>query len=120
MSDKKENANTNDGTEANAGTGSKSGGKGGLKVHWDDSDLATSYANVVNAAATQEEVTIFFGTNQTWNVRTENEMTIKLSERIILNPLAAKRLLLLLGGVLKDYERKYGTLDIKGGVKPGE
>lgn len=90
------------------------------KVHWDDTELRTSYANVVNAAATHEEVTVFFGTNQTWNVRSENEVTIKLSERIILNPLAAKRLFLLLGGVLKDYESRYGTLEIKGSVKPGE
>lgn len=90
------------------------------KVHWDDSGLTTSYANVVNAAATQEEVTVFFGTNQTWNVRTENELTIKLTERVILNPLAAKRLFILLGSVLKDYEARYGALDIKGSVRPGE
>jgi len=90
------------------------------KVHWDDTNLSTSYANVVNATATHEEVTVFFGTNQTWNVQAENELTIKLSERIILNPLAAKRLFLLLGGVLKDYESRYGVLDIKGSIKPGE
>lgn len=88
------------------------------KVHWDDTGLTTSYANVVNATATHEEVTVFFGTNQTWNVRAENELTIKLSERIILNPLAAKRLFLLLGSVLKDYESRYGVLDIKGNVTP--
>ena len=90
------------------------------KVHWDDTNLTTSYANVVNATATHEEVTVFFGTNQTWNVKAENELTINLSERIILNPLAAKRLFLLLGGVLKDYESRYGALDIKGSIKPGE
>ena len=90
------------------------------KVHWDDTNLTTSYANVVNATATHEEVTVFFGTNQTWNVKAKDELTINLSERIILNPLAAKRLFLLLGGVLKDYESRYGALDIKGSIKPGE
>ena len=89
------------------------------KVHWDDSEMTTCYANVVNAAATHEEVTVFFGTNQTWNVRSENEVTIKLSDRVILNPLAAKRLFLLLGGVLKDYESRYGTLEVKGSDKSG-
>ena len=115
MSEKAENTNQN------STAGSKAGDKQTApKVHWDDSGLSTSYANVVNAAATHEEVTVFFGTNQTWNVRAENEVTIKLTERIILNPLAAKRLFVLLGGVLKDYESRYGELDIKGGVKPGE
>lgn len=109
-----------DGTIGNGATEKAAAGQAKRpSVHWDDSDLSTSYANVVNASATHEEVTIFFGTNQTWNVRAENEMTIKLSERIILNPLAAKRLFLILGGVLKEYESKYGTLDIKGFDKPG-
>ena len=36
-------------------------------VHWDDSSMKTSYANVVNASSTREEVTLFFGTNLTWN-----------------------------------------------------
>ena len=119
MSDEKEKGNGTEAAEQGAAASASVDKKSGVKVHWDDSNLSTSYANVVNAAATQEEVTVFFGTNQTWNVRAENEMTIKLSERIILNPLAAKRLFLLLGGVLKEYESKYGTLDIKGSVKPG-
>ena len=33
-------------------------------VDWDDSNMSTSYANVVNASSTREEVTQFFGTNK--------------------------------------------------------
>jgi len=84
------------------------------KVKWDDSNMKTSYANVVNAASTREEVTMFFGTNQTWNVADAKELVVKLSDRIVLSPFAAKRLLVLLGNVLKEYEARYGMLDVEG------
>lgn len=82
------------------------------RVRWDDSNMRSSYANVVNATSSREEVTLFFGTNQTWNANVD-EFTVQLTERIILNPFAAKRLILLLGSVLKEYESRYGTLEIE-------
>jgi hypothetical protein len=83
------------------------------KVKWDDSNMKTAYANVVNAASTREEVTLFFGTNQTWNVADAKELVIQLSDRIVLSPFAAKRLWLLLGGVLGEYEKRHGKLEIE-------
>ena len=88
------------------------------QVRWDDSKMQSSYANVVNATSSREEVTIFFGTNQTWNP-SDKEVTVQLTDRIILNPFAAKRLMLLLRNVLGDYEKRYGTLDIGGQPRPG-
>ena len=82
------------------------------RVKWDDSNMRSSYANVVNATSSREEVTLFFGTNQTWNA-SDDEFTVQLTERIILNPFAAKRLILLLGSVLKEYESRYGVLEIE-------
>ena len=81
-------------------------------VHWDDSSMRTSYANVVNAASTREEVMLFFGTNQTWNPGEAREFNIRLNERIVLNPYAAKRLHTLLGAVLHEYEARFGGLNI--------
>ena len=86
------------------------------KVTWDDSNMDTAYANVVNVASTREEVTLFFGTNQTWNVRDTREVTVQLSDRIVLSPYAAKRLWLLLGNVLKEYETRFGALDVGEGT----
>lgn len=83
------------------------------KVKWDDSNMQTTYANVVNAASTREEVTLLFGTNQTWNVVDADELIVRLSDRIVLNPIAAKRLWILLSAVLKDYESKHGKLEIE-------
>jgi hypothetical protein len=84
------------------------------RVEWDDSKMRTSYANVVNAASTREEVSLFFGTNQTWNVDDRRQVTVQLSERIILSPFAAKRLWVLLGTVLQQYESRFGTLNLEG------
>lgn len=81
-------------------------------VNWDDSDMKTSYANVVNASSTREEVTLFFGTNLTWNPIEAKEFHVRLSDRIVLNPYAAKRLWILLGAILKQYESRFGTLNI--------
>lgn len=83
-------------------------------VNWDDTQMKTSYANVVNAASTREEVTLFFGTNQTWNPVGKTEFEVKLSDRIVLSPFAAKRLWTLMGAVLQEYERRFGPLNIGG------
>lgn len=85
-------------------------------VNWDDSQMRTSYANVVNAASTREEVTLFFGTNQTWNPAGKTEFNVKLSDRIVLSPFAAKRLWTLMGAVLQEYERRFGPLNLGGGT----
>ena len=82
------------------------------KVNWDDRNMETSYANVVNAASTREEVILLFGTNQSWK-GLEDEVDVHLSNRIILNPYAAKRLALLLGGVVAQYEKRFGPLGVE-------
>ncbi len=88
-------------------------------VNWDDSEMRTSYANVVNASSTREEVTLFFGTNMTWNPTEVREFNVRLSDRIVLSPYAAKRLWTLLGAILKEYETRFGTLGIDAGTPTG-
>jgi hypothetical protein len=83
-------------------------------VKWDDSRMATHFANVVNIQSTLEQVDLFFGTNQTWNVPNDRRVQVELSNRIILSPHAAKRLWLALGGVLESYEARHGELRIEG------
>ena len=83
-------------------------------VNWDDSGMRTTYANVVNASSTREEVNIFFGTNQTWSMNDKREFDVRLSDRMVLNPFAAKRLHLLLGVILATYEKRFGELKIDG------
>ena len=82
-------------------------------VNWDDSEMQTTYANVVNAASTREEVTLFFGQNETWNPGPAKTFDVKLKDRIVLNPHAAKRLFVLLGAVLAQYEKRFGEIKVE-------
>lgn len=82
-------------------------------VRWDDSNMTSTYANVCNVSSTREEVTFLFGTNQTWHTG-QKELAILLTNRIILNPFAAKRLSRLLNNIMKEYENRFGKINIEG------
>jgi len=86
-------------------------GTGQPKITWDDSKMKTSYANVCNVLGTREEIMLLFGANQAWHGG-QKEVTVILSDRIVLNPFAAKRLKLLLEQGLKEYESRYGELKL--------
>lgn len=82
------------------------------QLNWDDTRMTTNFSNVVNIQSTREQVDLFFGTNQTWNASGDGPLTIELSNRMILSPYAAKRLSVALAGVLREYEQRYGALDL--------
>jgi len=79
------------------------------KVKWDTSKMTTTYANVCNVSSTREEVSLLFGTNQTW-ARGGDEVVVELSDRLILNPYAAKRMSLLLQNIVSEYEGRFGEI----------
>jgi len=108
MADKTEKA------PASKGAATGPGGSD-AKVIWDDSQMTTTFANVVNGASTREEVTLFFGTNQSWNQGAGSDVKVQLSDRIILTPYAAKRLLVLLDAIVNSYEKANGPLNIEPG-----
>jgi hypothetical protein len=87
-----------------------------VNINWDTSDMRSTYANVCNVSSTQEEVNIIFGTNKSWH-RGQSELTLEITDRLILSPFTAKRLSLLLNNVLKEYESRYGEVNV-GQVKP--
>jgi hypothetical protein len=87
----------------------------GTKIKWDDTNMKSAYANVCNVSSTREEVVMLFGVNQAWN-RGQKEVTIQLTDRIIVSPFAAKRLSMLLGAVVKEYESRFGPLNIEQGA----
>jgi hypothetical protein len=88
------------------------GDTAGMKIKWDDSNMKSSYANVCNVTSTREEVVILFGMNQAWN-RGQREVTIQLTDRIVISPYAAKRMSMLLSNVVKEYENRFGALNIE-------
>jgi hypothetical protein len=89
----------------------------GPKINWDQSKMKTTYANVCNVSSTREEVSVMFGTNQSINLG-QGEIAIELTDRIILNPYAAKRLAQILAGVTQKYEATFGPLKIEIDGKP--
>jgi len=80
-------------------------------VKWDDSNMRTAYANVCNVMGTREEIMLLFGANQTWQGG-QAEVRVQLSDRVVLNPFAAKRLLQMLEQGLKEYEARHGELKL--------
>jgi len=81
-------------------------------IRWDGSKMASSYANICNVSSSREEVTLLFGTNQNWHAG-QKELTVELSDRIILNPYAAKRMAVLLSSTMAEYEKRFGELQLE-------
>jgi len=86
-----------------------------VNVRWDTSNLKSSYANVCNVTSTREEVVLSFGVNQNWE-RGQRELEIQLTDRLILSPFAAKRLVLMLNKLINEYEGRYGELKLEVGA----
>lgn len=97
----KETASQTDSQAAQAPTGAR--------VKFNTSNLKSSYANVCTVTSTREEVVLNFGINQNWD-RGPNELEIELTDRIILSPFAAQRLLGMLTNLMGEYEKRYGKI----------
>ena len=82
-------------------------------VVWKEDGMRTEFANVVNVQGTREQVDLFFGTNRTWSPQSGAPVVVELSNRIIMTPLAAKRLASILESVLREHERRYGALEVE-------
>lgn len=84
---------------------------GGVKIAWDDSGMDSVYANIATATANREEFFLLFGTHQSWRSNPDtNTLDVKLSNRIVLSPFAAKRLVLILQHSISAYEEKFGKI----------
>ena len=81
------------------------------QIRWDDSNMRSVYANVCNVASTREEVVLLFGMNQAWHAG-QKEVKVQLADRIVLSTFAAKRLAVLLNNIIREYESRFGTLEI--------
>jgi hypothetical protein len=92
-------------------------GAGAPTVKWDESNMRNTYANVVHATGTREEVSVIFGMHHAWRPDVR-EVTVEVLDRVVLSPYAAKRLHLLLTEVIKQYEARWGPLPIETTATP--
>jgi hypothetical protein len=79
-----------------------------LKIRWDSSDTRNAYANVFNVTAVREEIMLLFGESHSLD---KDEKEVRLTNRILLNPFTAKRLLILLQNAVQKHESKFGLLE---------
>ncbi|WP_322865704.1 DUF3467 domain-containing protein [Aquicoccus sp. G2-2] len=79
------------------------------RVALETTNMKSSYCNVCNASTTRDEVVINFGLNQNWD-RADEPYQIDIQHRVILSPLAAKRLRDVLNSLLEEYEARHGPL----------
>src|SRR5512138_3804634 len=81
-----------------------------MKVRLDASSVKSVYANVFNVGTSREEIALLIGMGQI-SLSNRKEVKIRLSDRIIMNPFAAKRLAKVLSRAVRDYEFRFGSLD---------
>ena len=80
------------------------------RIIWDDSKIRSHYPNLLNVSGGREEIILSFGGYQTWDVGQDGE-TVLLSDRIVMSPFTAKRLVTLLNNIIREYDSKYGPLE---------
>jgi hypothetical protein len=82
------------------------------KIFWDSSNARSAYANVFNVSGAREEFVLLFGMNQAWDAG-QQELKVQLTDRVVMSPFAAKRFATLLNNVIRDYEKRYGAIEIE-------
>jgi hypothetical protein len=90
-------------------------GQARIRVHVDERNVKTSYANGFRPTVTAEEVTLDFGTNTVLPQKpgqSDREMVFAVNNRIILNLYSTKRLAISLGQIVRRYEQEFGVLEL--------
>lgn len=99
-------SNTNDATKV----GNQAAGMG-TRIHLNATGLKSTYANVCDVKCTREEVYLNFGVTKPWE-QNPAEVEIELSNRLVMSPFAAKRLLSALGKQIEAFENQFGELKL--------
>jgi len=79
------------------------------KIRWNESTARNIHADVCTVAASREEISLLFGIEKT-PLQADQAETIRLTDRIILNPFVAKQLAAALERFIRDYESSFGAL----------
>jgi hypothetical protein len=88
-----------------------------VRIRLDASSMKSVYANAFNVGISREEIVVLLGMGQI-SLANRKELKICLSDRIVMNPFAAKRLTTLLTRAIRDYEFRFGSLDNLGKGRP--
>jgi hypothetical protein len=83
-----------------------------------DGEVTAGYANFCRVSSTPEELILDLGLNPT--PFASGEVTVNLSQRVIMNHITAKRMLGLLSATLQRHEQTFGVVetDVRRRVRP--
>jgi len=98
-----------------SGPGLEGAGNRSVRLRIDDSKIENVYANAFRTTATAEELSLDLGVNSLRpSTREENaiDVVFESSTRLIMNYYMAKRLALALGRLVRNYEQRFGELEL--------
>lgn len=99
------------------GQGGEGRTDGQMRILWDDSDACDVHATVAQVKASREAFMLLFGSAR-GEPEDSGQVRAALDRRIVLPPVAAKRLALQLAGLIRNYEAAVGS--IVGHARPYE
>lgn len=86
-----------------------------IRLHIDERNLKTVYANGFRTSATPEEVVLDFGLNLVQlpgQKAGERKIVFQVNERIIMNYYSAKRLTINLSQIIRQHEQQFGDIQL--------
>jgi len=92
----------------------------GVQVLLDERELKTTYTNAYRIHTAPEEVVIDLGfnmANPNNQGQGQQQLLFKVTDRVILTYVNAKRLAMSLGQLIKRYEQQFGELPLQPGQK---
>ena len=92
----------------------------GVQVLLDERELKTTYTNAYRIHTAPEEVVIDLGfnmANPNNQGQAQQQLLFKVTDRVILTYVNAKRLAMSLGQLIKRYEQQFGELPLQPGQR---
>jgi hypothetical protein len=86
-----------------------------VRLHVDERELKTAYANAFRTNGTAEEVMLDFGLNLMAPAAGESNqptITFQVKDRIVMNYYSAKRLAITLSQLIRRHEEQFGELEL--------
>ncbi|TVQ64257.1 MAG: DUF3467 domain-containing protein [Phycisphaerales bacterium] len=85
-----------------------------VQIRIDESRMTTSYANTIRTSTTQDEVVLDFGLNMpTQSQDGKQAMQFSVGSRVVMNWVGAKRLMMSLQQIVKQYEDQVGEIQLQ-------
>ncbi|MCD4699621.1 MAG: DUF3467 domain-containing protein, partial [Phycisphaerae bacterium] len=86
-----------------------------VRIHVDEREMRTSYANAFRTNGTAEEVMLDFGLNlvaPAAQKQDQPEIIFRVNDRVIMNYYSAKRLAITLSQLIRRHEDQFGELEM--------